>query len=99
MHEVVRRIDVEQAEQLAARIDRGNPAARADDGKNNPENNGYLFERHFSSSMLAAATWSGARRSGSRRSLKPAMLPSGLFASGAWPAGMKTGARVPEILR
>src|SRR5438132_13991402 len=70
MHEVVGRIDVEQAEQLAARIDRGNPAERADDDKNDTENNGYLFERHFSSSMIAAATWSGARRSGSRRSPK-----------------------------
>jgi len=27
------------------------------------------------------------------------MRPSGLFASGGWPAGMKTGARVPGILR
>ena len=99
MHEVVGRIDVGQAEQLAARIDCGNPAERADDDKNDTENNGYLFERHFSSSMIAAATWSGARRSGSRRSLKPAILPFGPFASEAWPAGVKTGARVPGILR
>src|SRR5437867_12762314 len=99
MHEVVGRIDVEQAEQLAARIDRGNPAERADDHKNDTENNGYLFERHFSSSMITAATWSGARRSGSRRSLKPAILPSGHFASEACPAAVKTRARVPGLLR
>jgi len=49
--------------------------------------------------MIAAATWSGARRSGSRRSLKPAILPSGPFALEAWPAGVKTGARVHGILR
>jgi len=49
--------------------------------------------------MIAAATWSGARRSGSRRSLKPVILPFGPFASEAWPAGVKTGARVAGILR
>ena len=44
MNEVMRCVDIEQAEQFSPRVCRGNPTKHADDDKDDTENDGNLFE-------------------------------------------------------